>query len=78
MNNLTFGINGQDGANPGGDGVIRDLEFRIPATASILSRRRTFEPYVMAGGKRGKGGLNQWIKQNGRFVNMGGKNSVQV
>jgi 5-oxoprolinase (ATP-hydrolysing) len=69
---------GGDGVHPGGDGVIRDLEFRIPMTASILSERRTFEPYGMAGGEPGKRGLNQWIKKNGRVVNMGGKSSVQV
>ena len=33
---------GGDGAHPGGDGVIRDIESRIPMTVSILSERRTF------------------------------------
>lgn len=69
---------GGDGKFPGGDGVIRDVEFRIPMTASILSERRTFAPYGMEGGEEGKRGLNQWIKKNGRTVNIGGKNSVQV
>lgn len=69
---------GGDGAHPGGDGVIRDIEFRIPMTAAILSERRTFEPYGMAGGEPGKRGLNQWIKKSGRTVNIGGKSSVQV
>jgi 5-oxoprolinase (ATP-hydrolysing) len=36
---------GGDGTNPGGDSVIRDIEFRVPMTASILSERRAFEPY---------------------------------
>lgn len=69
---------GGEGANPGGDGVIRDIEFRVPMTASILSERRTFAPYGMDGGGEGKRGLNQWVKRDGRTVNIGGKNSVQV
>jgi 5-oxoprolinase (ATP-hydrolysing) len=69
---------GGDGAHPGGDGVIRDIEFRIPMTVSILSERRTFEPYGMAGGEPGKRGLNQWNKKHGQTVNIGGKSSVLV
>lgn len=69
---------GGDGLFPGGDGVIRDVEFRIPMTASILSERRTFAPYGIEGGEDGKRGLNQWVKKNGRTINIGGKNSVVV
>jgi 5-oxoprolinase (ATP-hydrolysing) len=69
---------GGDGQYHGGDGVIRDVEFRIPMTASILSERRSFAPYGMKGGNPGMRGLNQWIKGNGRTINLGGKNSVAV
>lgn len=41
---------GGDGQYRGGDGVVRDVEFRIPMTASILSERRSIAPYGMNGG----------------------------
>lgn len=70
---------GGAGQFTGGDGVVRDVEFRVPMTASILSERRTFAPYGMKGGECGQRGLNQWVHaKNGRVVNIGGKNSVPV
>lgn len=62
----------------GGDGVVRDVEFRIPMTASILSERRSFQPYGMNGGEPAARGLNQWTKKTGRTINLGGKDSVIV
>ncbi|PWY93106.1 5-oxoprolinase [Aspergillus sclerotioniger CBS 115572] len=67
------------GRYKGGDGVIRDVEFRIPMMASILSERRAFRPYGMNGGGDGVSGLNLWIKgESGTRVSIGGKNSVAV
>jgi len=61
----------------GGNGVIRELEFRIPLSASMLSERRVYRPYGMAGGGAGQPGLNLYIKkeQDGttRTINIGGK-----
>ncbi|THX57369.1 putative 5-oxoprolinase [Aureobasidium pullulans] len=62
----------------GGDGVVRDVEFRIPMTASILSERRAFQPYGLKGGERGSRGLNVWIRADGRQINVGGKGSVKA
>ncbi|KAH9219498.1 Hydantoinase B/oxoprolinase-domain-containing protein [Leptodontidium sp. 2 PMI_412] len=69
---------GGDGQYRGGNGVVRDVEFRIPMTASILSERRSFAPYGMNGGEDAARGLNQWVRKNGRTINLGGKNSVAV
>ncbi|KAE8552313.1 hypothetical protein EYB25_006207 [Talaromyces marneffei] len=70
---------GGKGAYQGGDGVIRDVEFRIPMSASILSERRAFAPYGMQGGSDGQRGQNIWIgKKSGLHVSIGGKNSVNV
>ena len=33
----------------GGDGVIRELEFRKPLTFTILSERRVYAPYGLQG-----------------------------
>lgn len=69
---------GGQGEFTGGDGIVRDVEFRIPMTASILSERRSFAPYGMKGGEPGERGKNIWVKKNGRIINLGGKNSVAV
>ncbi|KAI9731146.1 MAG: hypothetical protein M1834_005339 [Cirrosporium novae-zelandiae] len=70
---------GGAGKYPGGDGIIRDVEFRVPMSASILSERRSFQPYGMNGGENGERGQNLWVKRGGRrIINLGGKNSVRV
>jgi 5-oxoprolinase (ATP-hydrolysing) len=41
---------GGKGKYHGGDGVVRDIEFRIPCQVSILSERRVYRPYGLHGG----------------------------
>lgn len=76
---------GGAGAHTGGCGVIRDIEFRVPVTASILSERRVVAPHGLSGGEDGQRGENVWVRQiknaNGevvdiREVNVGGKGTV--
>jgi 5-oxoprolinase (ATP-hydrolysing) len=73
---------GGAGLHRGGDGVIRDLEFREPLQVSILSERRVYHPYGLNNGKCGARGLNLWIRkeENGekRVLSLGGKNTVKV
>ncbi|KAK4190735.1 putative 5-oxoprolinase [Podospora australis] len=54
---------GGNGQHRGGDGVIRDIEFRIPVQVSILSERRVYRPYGMAGGEDAQCGLNLWVRK---------------
>ena len=65
---------GGKGKYPGGDGVIRDIEFRIPCQVSILSERRVYRPYGLHGGEdaefvtikfrlTSRCGLNLWIRK---------------
>jgi 5-oxoprolinase (ATP-hydrolysing) len=54
---------GGGGQHRGGDGVIRDIEFRIPLQVSILSERRVYRPYGLKGGEDGQPGLNLWVKK---------------
>ncbi|KLU86400.1 5-oxoprolinase [Magnaporthiopsis poae ATCC 64411] len=54
---------GGKGQHRGGDGVIRDIEFRIPLQVSILSERRVYKPYGMAGGEPAECGLNLWVRK---------------
>ncbi|CAL1710930.1 unnamed protein product [Somion occarium] len=61
-----FGIregSGGKGKWRGGDGVIREFEFTEGLQVSILSERRTRQPYGMEGGHPGSLGRNTWIKQ---------------
>ncbi|SCV57831.1 related to P. aeruginosa hyuA and hyuB [Fusarium fujikuroi] len=74
---------GGKGLNHGGDGCIRDIEFRIPLQVSILSERRVIPPYGMAGGDEGMRGVNLWIrhdKEEGtvRTISLGGKATVHM
>jgi N-methylhydantoinase B len=43
----------------GGDGIVREIEFLTDVRGSILSDRRRFGPYGLAGGKPGRPGKNQ-------------------
>ncbi|TMW56149.1 hypothetical protein Poli38472_008797 [Pythium oligandrum] len=62
----------------GGDGVVREIEFLKPMTVSILSERRAFRPYGLAGGGDGERGRNLLTRSDGRLINLGGKNTVDV
>lgn len=54
---------GGKGQHRGGDGVVRDIEFRIPVQVSILSERRVYHPYGMAGGEDAECGKNLWVRK---------------
>ncbi|OJD40371.1 5-oxoprolinase (atp-hydrolyzing) [Diplodia corticola] len=84
-----FGLrrgSGGKGEWDGGDGVVREIEFRVRVSASMLSERRVFRPYGMAGGGPGEAGLNLYVrKESGadgvvreRVVNIGGKMELDV
>ncbi|MCK5679892.1 hydantoinase B/oxoprolinase family protein, partial [bacterium] len=69
---------GGSGKFPGGDGLVREIEFLAPLNAAILSERRVFAPYGLAGGKPGARGENTFIRADGRKVNLGGKNEIKA
>jgi len=79
------------GLHNGGEGVVRDIEFRIPVLASILSERRVYHPYGLEGGEDAACGINYWVRhvQKGgrgedreewedRWINLGGKNTASM
>ena len=53
---------GGNGRHRGGDGVVRQIRFRVPMTAAILSNRRRVPPFGLAGGGAGQPGRN-WIRR---------------
>lgn len=61
----------------GGDGITREIQARIPLKFSILSDRRVYRPYGMAGGGPGQSGANYAFVYNDinflERVNLGGK-----
>jgi len=68
---------GGKGKFKGGDGIEREFEFLAPARVNILSERRRFGPYGLAGGAPGKRGKNTLVRK-GRKVDLGGKVSFRV
>jgi len=63
---------GGGGQFRGGDGIIREVEFLTDVRASILSERRTFQPYGLSGGKPGMAGRNELLvaeNRNSKFEN---------
>ena len=49
---------GGEGRHRGGDGIIREFEALVPLRFSILSERRTGQPFGLAGGRPGASGRN--------------------
>ncbi|KAI0381310.1 Hydantoinase B/oxoprolinase-domain-containing protein [Hypomontagnella monticulosa] len=66
----------------GGDGITREIEARIPLKSSILSERRVFPPYGMAGGNPGSVGRNFVFRWNGKGghdkINLGSQAVVNL
>ncbi|KKZ60387.1 5-oxoprolinase (ATP-hydrolysing) [[Emmonsia] crescens] len=79
---------GGNGQHCGGDGVIRDIEFRIPVQVSILSERRVYHPYGLNGGEDAQCGQNIWVRRTPkrgqlgewdvREINLGAKNTAKM
>lgn len=66
------------GKHRGGEGVERHILFRKPVTLSVLTERRTLQPYGMDGGMPGKRGVNLLHKKDGRIISLGGKTCINV
>lgn len=59
----------------GGDGVRRDIELLADAQVTILSERRVFAPYGLAGGQPGQPGRNLLIR-DGEEQELAGKTTL--
>lgn len=76
-----FGLrenSGGAGFHRGGDGLVREIEFRRPVVVSILSERRVHAPRGLKRGKDGARGANFLVTKDKRKIYLGGKNTVQV
>jgi N-methylhydantoinase B len=63
---------GGRGAEPGGDGVERVIEFLAPATVTLVGDRRRRPPYGLAGGGPGAVG-EELLERGGRAVKLPSK-----
>jgi 5-oxoprolinase (ATP-hydrolysing) len=73
----TFGLrsgSGGKGLHPGGEGVIREIEFLRPMEVGILSERRAFRPYGLEGGHPAAPGENYIVTR----VQVGGDDVEQA
>lgn len=76
-----FGIrenSGGAGQHSGGDGLVREIEFKRPVVVSILSERRVHVPRGLKGGSNGARGANYLVRKDKTRVYLGGKNSIHV
>jgi len=69
---------GGRGRHRGGDGVVREVELLADAQVAILSDRRRFPPYGLAGGEPGKRGENRLIRSSGKVEKLPGKCAVNA
>jgi len=68
---------GGKGLHCGGEGIIREYEFRVPAALTIMSERRRFAPYGSCGGGPGAKGKNTLISRGKKIV-LGSKVNVKL
>ncbi|XP_030631062.1 5-oxoprolinase [Chanos chanos] len=69
---------GGAGKYRGGDGVNRKLRFRNKVVLSVLTERRSTQPYGLHGGENGAPGLNLLHRADGRVLNLGAKTTVSL
>ncbi len=68
---------GGNGLYRGGDGIVREIELLDPARVTLLTDRRVFAPYGLAGGEPGALGRSILIS-DGKSLELEGKCSVDA
>ncbi len=61
----------------GGDGIVREIEFLTDVRGSILSDRRRFRPYGLAGGAPGHAGKNL-LRERGKTRTLPSKTAFEA
>ncbi|MEL7358168.1 MAG: hydantoinase B/oxoprolinase family protein [Cyanobacteria bacterium J06560_6] len=69
---------GGSGKYAGGNGVIRQLRFLEPMTASLLSGRRQTSPFGLNDGRAGQTGYTYVRRQNGSTQTLAATDSVEM
>ena len=69
---------GGAGAQRGGDGVVREIEFLEPMQAAILANRRRVAPFGLHGGGAGSRGKNYVVRADGAVQTLAATASVDL
>ena len=69
---------GGRGRQHGGDGVVRELSFLEPMTATLLSSNRRLPPFGLKGGEPGRCGENSVRRANGTERTLEGNDEVEM
>jgi 5-oxoprolinase (ATP-hydrolysing) len=62
----------------GGDGLVRELEFTAPVTASLITERREIAPWGAVGGGPGACGVNWRVRADGTRERLPGRATLQL
>lgn len=69
---------GGTGKWQGGDGIVRELEFLSPMTATILSSHRDTQAFGMKGGENGLAGQNSVQRADGSIEILSGNDQTEM
>jgi N-methylhydantoinase B len=69
---------GGRGRHRGGEGLVREVEARVPVEVTVVSERRRLRPWGLAGGKPGAPGRNSIVRAGGREEPMPGKFTARL
>lgn len=69
---------GGQGMHPGGDGIVRELEFLEPVEVTLISQHRLTAPYGLAGGQPGQPGQQWLIKMDGTKIALKGISAIKA
>ena len=69
---------GGKGKQRGGDGIVREIEVLADADLAILSDRRTRGPWGLAGGGKGRPGVTEIIRLDGKVERLRSKDSAHL
>jgi N-methylhydantoinase B len=64
---------GGEGLRRGGEGIVREYEFRVSTQVTLLAERRATAPWGLAGGQEGRPGEDRILRSGGRVEKMPGK-----
>jgi N-methylhydantoinase B len=68
---------GGPGRQPGGSGIRREIELLNEAQVTLLTERRRFAPYGLAGGGPGQSGHN-WLARQGQETELPAKTTLTL
>ena len=78
---IAFGLrrgSGGAGLHPGGEGIVREIEFLEPGELSLMGERRRHQPWGLAGGAPGACGEDWLIHPDGTRDRLPGKVTLRV